>query len=87
MDVTSHMAKKGLANGLEILGGRTTLGPCDPHLKGKQTCKKIHKMMVTHTDCVLNHVPSDIRKLLATQTQNGYKHLVTLSDVHKLLAI
>jgi hypothetical protein len=66
-DVTSHMAKKGLANGLEISGGSTTSGPCDPHLKGKQTHEKI-------------------RKLLATQTQNGYEHLVTFSGMRNVMA-
>jgi hypothetical protein len=86
MDVTSHMAKKGLANGLEISGGSTTSGPCNPCLKGKQTCEKIRKMMVTRTNCALNHVSSDTHKLLATQTQNGHKHLVTFSGVCKLLA-
>jgi hypothetical protein len=80
------MAKKGLANGLEISGGSTTLGPCDPGLKGKQTHEQIHKMTVTCADCALNHVSSDACKLLATQTQNGHKHLITLSDVCKLLA-
>jgi hypothetical protein len=80
------MAKKGLANRLEISGGSTTSGPCDPCLKGKQTHEEIRRMMVTCADCALDNVFSDIRKLLATQTQNGHKHLVTFSGVHKLLA-
>jgi hypothetical protein len=75
-----------MANRLEISGESITLGPCDPCLKGKQTHKKICRTMVTCADCVLNHIFSDIRKLLTTQTQNGHKHLLTLLDMHKLLA-
>jgi hypothetical protein len=75
-----------MANGLEISGGSTISGPCDPHLKGKQTHKKICKMMVTRADCALDHVFLDIHKLLATQTQNGCKRLLTFSDMYKLLA-
>ncbi len=66
------------ANRLEISGGSTTSGPCDPCLKGKQTREEIRRTMVTCADCALDNVFSDARKLLATQTQNGHKYLVTL---------
>jgi len=65
---------------LEISGGSTTSGPCDPCLKGKQTREEIRRTMVTCADCALDNVFSDARKLLATQTQNGHKYLVTLVD-------
>ena len=73
-------------NGLEISGGSTTSRPCDPCLKGNQTCKEIYRTMVTCANCVLDHIFSDVRKLLATQIQNGHKHLLTFSDMRKLLA-
>ena len=66
-NVSSHMAKKGLANRMEISGGRTTSGPCDPCLKGKQTHKEIRKTVDARADCALNHAFADVCGPLATQ--------------------
>ena len=82
MDTTSHMAKTGLVTRMEILWRNTAMGPCEPCLKGNQSCHRIHKVMAIHTDCALSHVFSDTHGLLATQSQNGHKPLVTLIDNH-----
>src|SRR6266851_7762608 len=82
MDATSHMAKMGLVTRMEILWRNTATGPCEPCLKGNQSHHRIRKVTATCANCALGHVFSDIRGLLATQSQNGHKPLVTLVDNH-----
>ncbi len=76
------MAKMGLVTRMEILWRNTAMGPCEPCLKGNQSCHGIRKVMATCTNCALGHVFSDTRGLLATQSQNGYKPLITLVNNH-----
>ena len=73
------MAKMGLVTGMEILCRNTATGPCKSCLKGKQPHHGICNASVAHAGHMLGHVFSDIRGLLATQSQNGH-HLITLVD-------
>jgi hypothetical protein len=69
-DATSHIAKTGLVTGMEILYRNTATGPCGIRNAFARA---------SHT---LGHVFSDVRGLLATQSQNGHNHLVTFVDNH-----
>jgi hypothetical protein len=69
-DATSHIAKTGLVTGMEILYRNTATGPCG-------ICNGF--ACASH---MLGHVFSDVRGLLATQSQNGHNHLVTFIDNH-----
>jgi GAG-pre-integrase domain len=44
MDAILRMARKGIVSGIEITSGKSLTTPCEPCLKGKQTCAKIQKM-------------------------------------------
>jgi hypothetical protein len=81
-NATSHIAKTGLVTGMEILCRNTAMGPCESFLKGKQSHHGIRQMTVTCADCAHGHVFSDVHGLLATQSQSGHNHLITLVDNH-----
>jgi len=81
-DATSHIAKTGLVTGMEILCRNTAMGPCKSFLEGKQSHHGIRQTTVIRADCAHGHVFSDVCGLLATQSQSGHNHLVTLVDNH-----
>ena len=52
-DAIMRMVKRGMVNGMELVGRSSQPSPCESCLKGKQTCSEIFKHTETHTETVL----------------------------------
>jgi len=74
------MADEELVTGMMISDREPCAQLCEPCLKGKQTCEKIHKTTSTHSEHVLGHIFSDMCGPLPTQSHRGYKYFVTFTD-------
>jgi len=57
----THMLTKVMIIGMEITDGSTIATPCEPCIKGKQTCAEIHKSTETRSNIFLGCVFSDVQ--------------------------
>jgi hypothetical protein len=71
------MAQKGIVSGIKITSRKSLTTPCEPCLKGKQTCAEIQKAMESQSDDVLGHIHSDLCGKMSTRSHKGYLYFIT----------
>jgi transposase InsO family protein len=69
-----------MVKGMEISGTSTHTMPCEPCLKGKQTCAEIQKHTETHAKVILGCVFSDVCGKLPQCSHKGFKYFMTFID-------
>jgi GAG-pre-integrase domain len=79
-DTILRMARKGIVSDIEITSGKSLTTPCEPCLKGKQTCAEIQKMTESRSENVLSRIHSDLCGKILTRSYKGYYYFVTWID-------
>ena len=79
-DSILQMVRKGMVKGMEIQGGHSLPEPCEPCVKGKQTCLEIQKTTDNCSTVILKHVFSDVCGKLPMCSHQGFKYFVTWTD-------
>ena len=64
---------------MEITDKPSPTGPCEPCLRGKQTCADINKVADERSEVVLGRIFSDLCEQ-PTRSHHGYQHLATFID-------
>jgi GAG-pre-integrase domain len=76
-DAILTMQKNGMVTSMDITWGKMLTSPCEPCLKGKQTCAEIRKTTDNRADAVLGCIYSNVCRKLPTRSHQGYKYFLT----------
>jgi len=80
-DNVIHMARKGLACGMVIIGNTSPSSHiCEPCIKGKQMRAEIRKETDTRADLILGCIFSDVCILFSSQSCQGFLYFITWID-------